>query len=385
VAALLAFFAIGTIRAEVPEVLESDIQPLRANTRRVVEALEILGDPLPRETAEALGRAGDAKAVQRLLDPHVLLVVSLNPEARVRVRRGPAAAVLQQAGYTPVLLKVLNESTVTKPLRITSPQSGPVYTGAARLSLARQDQLTLKDDGDASARAERFLQAEMFAGPPMTAELSGSRVEYALALLYSSEAGRREATIGFDVGQGTQDLGFRGEVPIVFDVRPAIPVRLSIRDHDGMPTTGRFTFLHRSGRVYPPQAKRLAPDLFFQKQIYRHDGGVVLLPPGELTMVYGRGPEYKLKRERVVIPDRGEATLAVRLERWIDPGAYGFYGGDHHIHAAGCAHYTSPTEGVHAEDMLLQVKGEGLNVGCILTWGLATSISAVTSSRRRAA
>ena len=38
---------------------------------------------------------------------------------------------------------------------------------------------------------------------------------------------------------------------------------------------------------------------------------------------------------------------------------YGFYSGDHHIHAAGCAHYTNPTEGVFAEDMFLHVKGEG--------------------------
>jgi hypothetical protein len=48
---------------------------------------------------------------------------------------------------------------------------------------------------------------------------------------------------------------------------------------------------------------------------------------------------------------------------------YGFYSGDHHIHAAGCAHYTTPTEGVHAPDMFLHVKGEALNVGCNLTWG----------------
>jgi hypothetical protein len=48
---------------------------------------------------------------------------------------------------------------------------------------------------------------------------------------------------------------------------------------------------------------------------------------------------------------------------------YGFYCGDHHIHAAGCAHYTNPTEGVFAQDMFLHVKGEGLNVGCNLTWG----------------
>ncbi|HUE70022.1 MAG TPA: CehA/McbA family metallohydrolase, partial [Pirellulaceae bacterium] len=46
-----------------------------------------------------------------------------------------------------------------------------------------------------------------------------------------------------------------------------------------------------------------------------------------------------------------------------------FYSGDHHIHAAGCAHYTSPTEGVLPEHMFRQVKGEGLNVGCVLTWG----------------
>ena len=28
----------------------------------------------------------------------------------------------------------------------------------------------------------------------------------------------REATLRFDVGQGSQDLGFRGEVPVLFTV-----------------------------------------------------------------------------------------------------------------------------------------------------------------------
>jgi len=124
--------------------------------------------------------------------------------------------------------------------------------------------------------------------------------------------------------------------------------------------------------VFPPQAKRLAPDLFFQKQIYRAHGEHVLLPPGELTMFYGRGPEYRWIKRTVTIPPPGSsrpAAIAVRLERWIDPAAHGFCSGDHHIHAAGCAHYTSPTEGVAPADMFLQVKGEGLNVGSVLTWG----------------
>ena len=103
--------------------------------------------------------------------------------------------------------------------------------------------------------------------------------------------------------------------------------------------------------------------------LLRQDGGRVLLPPGRLRMVYGRGPEYRRMSRDVIIPDRGGTDLDLRLERWVDPRAYGYYVGDHHIHAAGCAHYNDPTQGVRPEDMFLQVKGEALNVGCILTWG----------------
>jgi hypothetical protein len=332
----------------------------------------MVGAPLAAETAAAVKKAreaGDARGIQRVLDRHVLLVVELNPEERVKVRRGPAPGVLQQAGFTPVLIKVINESTATRPLRLSSPQSGPVYAGVARLSMERQGQMHLKDGETPGGDKGRFLQAEMFTGSPMTPNLSGLRVEYALALLASSEAGPREATIGVDIGSGTQDLGFRGEVPILFDIRPAVAVRLRIRDHDGSPTTAHVTFLDRTGHVYPAQPKRLAPDLFFQRQVYRPDGGTVLLPPGRLQVVYGRGPEYRRISREVLIAERGPTDLDISLERWIDPKAYGYYVGDHHIHAAGCAHYTDPTQGVRPEDMFLQVKGEGLNVGCILTWG----------------
>ncbi len=95
----------------------------------------------------------------------------------------------------------------------------------------------------------------------------------------------------------------------------------------------------------------------------------MLLPPGRITVTYGRGPEYRLQSRELTVPDRDGATLDVRLERWIDPKVHGYFSGDHHIHAAGCAHYTDPTQGVGPEDMFLQVKGEGLNVGCVLTWG----------------
>jgi hypothetical protein len=337
------------------EPVEVEGQPLAANVERVIQALEFLGAPLAADVRAALAEAGrDAGRIQRILDPHVLLRVHINPESRVKVARGAAEARLVQGGWTPVLVKVVNESPVRSALRISSPQAGPVYSGGFR---------------NVQGNPGRFLEVEMFQSPPLTPNLSGLRVEYAIALLYSSEAGPREATIAFDVGQGTQDLGFRAEAPVLFDVRPGVRVRLTIRDHDGKPTAARFTFTDRAGRVYPPQPKRLAPDFFFQKQIYRDDGGTVILPSGELTMEYGRGPEYRLLRRPVAIPERGEAQIEVRLERWVNPMEWGFYSGDHHIHAAGCAHYTNPTEGVHAPDMFLHVKGEGLNVGCCLTWG----------------
>jgi hypothetical protein len=353
------------------DVVEVEGQPLASNVQRLVQALELLGAPLPVETTSALqvaGRARDASKLQQLLDPQVLFVVRLNPEARVKVTRGSAPAVLQQSGFTPFVVKIINESALTQPLRITSPQSGPVYAGVAKLSMERQRQEPLRENENVN-HEDRFLQVEMFSSPPMTPNMSGLRVEYAVALIYSSEAGEHEAIFGFDVGQGNQDLGFRGELPVLFHIRPAVSVRLSVRDEDGKPTTGRFTFFDRSGHVYPPQPKRLAPDLFFQKQIYRHDGETVLLPPGEFTMFYGRGPEYRWLKRTVTIPPGDEPAIEVQLERWVRPMAYGYYSGDHHIHAAGCAHYTSPTDGILPREMFLQVKGEGLNVGSILTWG----------------
>jgi len=353
-----------------PVVVEG--QPLAANVKRLLQALDYLGAPLPAERSQALKAAchdHDAVKIQRLLDPHVLLAVHVNPEVRVKVARGPAKAAIQQVGFTPVLIKVINESTATKPLRISSPQAGPLYAGMARLSMTRQDQLHLLTDSKYRPDKERFLHVEIFTSQPMTPNLSGLKVEYAIALIYSSDAGKREATIGFDVGQGTQDLGFRAETPVLFDVRPAVPVKLSITDYDGKPTVGRFTFRDKARHIHPQQARRLAPDLFFQEQIYRNDGDIVLLPPGEFTMYYSRGPEYRLLKKTIVVPAEGKVNVSVKLERWIDTGAYGFFSGDHHIHAAGCAHYTTPTEGVMPGDMYLQVKGEGLNVGCLLTWG----------------
>jgi hypothetical protein len=340
----------------LPVVADVDGQPLGQNADRIVKALDFLGTPLPADLVSSLNtaiEARDSKKIQELLDAQAMLQVTINPEARVKVANGPGSTTIQQSGWTPTLIKVVNDSTVKAPLRVTCPRTGDVFS-----------QKEIKKD-----LTGRFLDLQMVTSPPLTRNLSGLKVEYALLLVYSSEAGKREATLGFDVGQGTQDVGFRGETPVLFDVKPAIKVKVAIKDETGKPSVGRFTFTDKAGHIYPPRAKRVAPDFFFQDQVYRPDGGTVLLPPGEFTMVYGRGPEYTQKSQKLTVPATGDAKIDVTLERWIDPAKFGWYSGDHHIHGAGCAHYTSPTEGVFPEDMFLHVKGEALNVGCCLTWG----------------
>src|SRR5262245_51245750 len=82
-----------------PVVTDIDFQPLSANAERVEKTLEFLGAPLPKETSQALAaadKAKDVRAVQKALDPLVLVVVTINPESRVKANRGPAEAKLQQ-------------------------------------------------------------------------------------------------------------------------------------------------------------------------------------------------------------------------------------------------------------------------------------------------
>ena len=133
--------AIGLCLVQTGQAAEAVVpvaaQPLAANVTRLIEALDFLGASLPADVKQALvdaARKPDAERLQQLLDERALFVVELNPESRVKVRRGPAKAVLQLGGYTPVVVKVVNLSTVTKERRISSPQAGQVYAGMTPLS-----------------------------------------------------------------------------------------------------------------------------------------------------------------------------------------------------------------------------------------------------------
>ncbi|MFO0811345.1 MAG: CehA/McbA family metallohydrolase [Gemmataceae bacterium] len=341
----------------LPLVDKVAAQPLLAQVNRVAEAMAYRGSPLPEKVKAALAAAAKetsdakvARAVQEALDPLCLLAVTINPESRVKVAAGPAKPELVEAGWRQFLVKVHNEAGVTAELKATSPQAQRLFNSPA-------------DDV-----RNRWLDLQMYNDQPLAKTLGGLELEYRVIQLYSRDAGKREAKVSFNVGQGTQDIGHRNDADLVFDCKPSYDVTLQVRDENGQPTTAAFTVRDKQGRVYPSQAKRLAPDFAFHPQVYRADGETLRLPAGEFTVEVMRGPEYRVTRQTLAV-DGKPGTLAVKLERWVDPSLSGWWSGDHHIHAAGCAHYTNPTEGVHAPDMMRHCLGEDLKVGCNLTWG----------------
>ena len=379
VSVIASFILLATstcLAAELPLVTEVEHQPLVAATERLLEALEFVGAPLPAEDTKALQGAlkeTDAKVanrtIQRVLDAHCVVGVTINPESRVSVVEGPVAKRLIQGGWATFLIKVQNDAGITPQLKPESPNSAPLYMrGSAN---GRQKPLT--DEKDKLVKPEdvphRFLDIAMFDKQPLKPQLSGLALEYRIIQLYSREIGRREAKLGFNVGQGTQDLGFRNTVPILFNAAPAVEVVLGVKDFDGEPTSAAFVIRDKRGNVYPNPARRLSPDFFFHNQIYRADGESVNLSPGEYTVEVSRGPEYNVQTHSLTVKPGVSQKADYKLTRWTHPATRGWFSGDHHIHAAGCAHYDSPTEGVTPADMLRHILGEDLNVGCVLSWG----------------
>lgn len=181
----------------LPRVEESRWGPVRACCRRLLDVDGALPPNVKQRLSVLLKKdVKDAdralKELQDLLDPLCLAGVSINPESRVKAARGPAAATLVRGQARVVLVKVVNEAGITPTLAVGGDE--------------------LRAPG--KAPPGRWLEAALLSKRP----LSGCKLEYVPLRLTAHEAGKREATLKFDAGQGTQDLGFRAEVPILFRI-----------------------------------------------------------------------------------------------------------------------------------------------------------------------
>jgi hypothetical protein len=279
---------------ELVRVNRVDLQPLAAQATMLIEALDYLGSPLSITDKSALESALSSRnpaetigGIQKVFDKLCLMEIHINPESRVRVEQGPALPELSEQGWRTFLVKIRNEAGVTAELNVESPNTLPVYLSAWDRR-KRQPGLLVS----AADVMNRWLELSINTKPPFSPRLSGLEVEYRVIQLYSRDAGKRAARIGFNVGQGTQDLGFRNDVNILFTCKPSIDVTLRVLDETGKPTTASFVVRDRQGHIYPSPPKRTAPDFTFQEQVYRADGETMRLPAGEYEIEYSRGPEY---------------------------------------------------------------------------------------------
>ncbi len=354
----------------LPRVSQVDRQPLTEHVRRLARQLDYLGSPLPGSTLRALEEAFESSAesiaieqMQSTLDPLCIAGVVINPESRVKAQRGPADPILYQSECKRFLVKIINEAGVTARLRVG-------YTGASETQLRHHGQQTeMPADETPLFHVKTYLPGGRWLHSPSIAPLNGLELNYAIVDIFCAEQGKREITFTFDVGQGTQDLGFRAEVPILFSSQLTYPLTFAaVVDDNGQNAMASFIIRDELGQVFPAQSTRTPPDFWFHPQVYRTSGETILLPNGKYTILASRGPEYELQSKSVEI-DGGPESVVFRLQRWVDPSRHGYWSGDHHIHAAGCAHYTVPTQGVRPEDMIRHIQGEDLKVGSVLTWG----------------
>lgn len=405
-------------QAGLPIVERVEAQPLLAQANRIAEALSFIGSALPDEVKDSLEALQDLpygtatiQKIQHLLDPFCLAMIDINPESRVKVQQGPAPAYLMQEGWTTYLLKVHNQANITAKLVPESPNAAPILHVSTYAPRMQEGNYISPGQLD-----NQFLEMAIYNGRPLKSHLSGLALEYVPIQFYTKTSGKREVKLGFNVGQGTQDIGFRNTIDILFDIKPAVKVVLNVIDQDGTPTMASFVVTDAIERfpadentkidyrvtkarsthwkegqggkeiewlpkekkligIYPLPGRRIAdkdtyPDFFFQPQVYRGDGEYLHLPPGDYHITYGRGPEYIEQYRQLTVPN-GVDSIEVdfQLKRWIHMAAQNWFSADHHIHASGCSHYESPEEGVLPEHMWRQVVGEDLNMGNNLTWG----------------
>jgi hypothetical protein len=118
----------------------------------------------------------------------IFLVVTINPEGRVKVARGETVPALKKGVPTLAWVRIDNLSGGQQLL-----EARGVYPGGGK---------------------------SPFTLEVINGNLRGREVEYRRLRITCTRAGKRELTIAFEAGQGTQDIGFRGETPVLFDVLP---------------------------------------------------------------------------------------------------------------------------------------------------------------------
>ena len=332
----------------------------------------MLGQPLEHGEKARLEHALDSTGGSRRIrgnseaswTAHCLIGIEINAESRVKSMQGPARPRLIQNGWSVFLVKVHNEAGVTAELAAESPNAAPMLQAVDRPSRA-------EGVDPAADVVQRWADVAMFNDRPLQASSLG--IEPRVSNRSDLQPRRRQAR-----GAGSASMSARARriwasgarstfsSPAIrrltscstFATRMADPIMASFifRDKDGTglslaePPARTGLFLSSPG--LPPHRESRSP---FRQEPMKSN------TPAD--------PSTETQTRTITVPNVHNHREMFRLRRWIQLSKMNWFSGDHHVHAAGCAHYESPTEGVKPQDMWRHILGEDLDVGCVLSWG----------------
>lgn len=166
------------------------------------DLLLAIGQLLPHPDSGAieprLAAADSFAALATAVEPLVVLRVDVNPESRVKLSAvGPLPDLVVDRTHR-FLLEVRNDARIRAPLRVVA-----------------------TDRSTNPSRPARFCEVGLVDGVASSSFLSGAEREWKIVEIRVLEVGRREVHLEADVGQGTQDLGFRAAADLLLKGVPA--------------------------------------------------------------------------------------------------------------------------------------------------------------------
>ena len=159
---------------------------------------QLLPRPDTRPLRDLLAAAETTASLAAAVEPLVVLRVDVNPESRVKLAAVSPLPELVVDRTHRFLLEVRNDARIRAPLRVVA-----------------------TDRSTTPPRLARFCEGGLVEGIASSSFLSGSEREWKIVEIRLLEEGRREVHLEADVGQGTQDLGFRAAADLLLKGVPA--------------------------------------------------------------------------------------------------------------------------------------------------------------------
>ena len=288
----LVFLSASIATAQqLPVIAKVDHQPLAAQVLRLLEALEVVGEPLPADETAELKRLAGAPADRAQ-------AVARDPEDS----RPPLPGGRRNQSGEP-------RESAGRPGQSRSWWSRAGARSWSRCRTRRASRRCWRSTAPTRAswraRPRAWWRAAGSISRCSTSSPCGRgspawKLEYRILQLYSRDAGKREAQARASTwGRARRISASAARSIILFTAQPATKVTLRVLDSDDRPTTGFVPDPRRrrtaSIRRRPSASRPISP---FSRRSIAPTASIVLLPPGDYTVEYTRGPEYRKKTQQ---------------------------------------------------------------------------------------